>query len=393
MIFQVLDNKKECYAVYHGETLYHYPPKDLKLTHTWNFTPHFSDNKIEYAQFWCEGKSLSNVCPEHLKAKWADLTKKARAFSTSFRNAKINLNDVCFYDLVPRNFLVDYCKMKTEITNWVFEHHKKPANSDFLIELAGLLHDIKGQQLNMRAENLDFIDEKVRKSFGKVKNANNYIEYNLWGTATGRLTTTANSFPILTLNRELRRILVPNNDLYMELDFNSAELRTLFALLGEKQPKEDIHSWINENIFGGSSDRDKTKKRVFSWLYNPKAKNKKLNEYLRRDDLLNKYYHDGLIHTPFKRKIEVGEEKALNYLVQSTASDIFLRAVLKIHDLLKTRKTNIAFCIHDSVVIDLAKEDKPLLQEILDVFSKTCYGDFKVNLSLGKDFGTMRKVL
>ena len=212
-------------------------------------------------------------------------------------------------------------------------------------------------------------------------------------TATGRLTTTQNSFPILTLNKELRHVLTPCNDLFMELDYNSAELRTFFGLSGQDQPAEDIHAWINSSVFNDKYTREECKKKVFAWLYNPKAKNAKLNKYLDRDSLLNKFYIDGHVETPYQRKLSVCHEKALNYLIQSTASDLFLTSVLKVSEILKNRKSFISFCIHDSLIIDFHKSDRPLADEILKIFSTTKFGDFKINLNIGNNFGNMKKIL
>jgi hypothetical protein len=284
----------------------------LDLTHTWSFSPHVEEKDVEYAQIWCAGKSFTDACPEHLKERWAQVNKKARAFLNAFQNAKINLDDICFYDSTPNKFLIEFFSLKNEITNWVFDFYKKPDNYDFMRDLTILLHKIKNQKVNLRMENLDFINPKVRKSFNKIKKTNNKIKYNPWITATGRLTTTQDSFPILTLNRELRDVIIPTNDLFIELDYNSAELRTFLGLLNEKQPEKDLHSWISENIFANKFDRDKTKKKVFAWLYNPKAKNKKLNEKFDRNMLLKKYYINGTVYTPYGRMIEVEEQKALS---------------------------------------------------------------------------------
>ena len=392
MLFQTLDNKKECYTIYCDKEFYYYPNK-LDLTHTWAYTPHFEDKEIEYAHIWCEGKSLNEVCPEHLKEDWARINKRAKAFLTSLEEARINLNDICFYDVAPKKFLIEYYNLKNQITDWVFDHYKKPYNYDFLRDLTAFLFKLGKQKLNLKTENLDFIDTKVRKNFNKVKNTCDYIKYNPWGTATGRLTTIQDSFPILTLNKELRSILTPNNDLFVELDYNSAELRTFFGLLGQAQPKEDIHSWINTNIFNNKFTREESKKKVFAWLYNPKAKSVKLNNYLDRDLLMSKNYLDGYAKTPYNRTIKVDEERALNYLIQSTASDLFLTSALKVDKLLENKKSFISFSIHDSLILDLDKGDQPILNEILQIFSSTKFGDFKVNLSIGKNFGNMKKIL
>ena len=131
---------------------------------------------------------------------------------------------------------------------------------------------------------------------------------------------------------------------------------------------------------------------MFRWLYNPKAKNKKLSAQFDREQLVEKHYIDGYIETPFDRSIEAAEDKALNYLIQSTSSDVFLRSLLKVNTLLQDKKSFICFCIHDSLVIDFAKEEKSMLPEINEVFGGTCFGQYQTNISIGKDFGSMRKI-
>ena len=121
---------------------------------------------------------------------------------------------------------------------------------------------IKNQHLNLDLKNLDFLDPEVRKTFNKIKYANSNIIYNPWGTVTGRLSTKPDSFPILTLNRQLRSVIKPNNDLFVEFDYNAAEVRVLLALLGEDQPEGDLHDWIVKNIFDDKCPREKAKTRA-----------------------------------------------------------------------------------------------------------------------------------
>jgi hypothetical protein len=47
--------------------------------------------------------------------------------------------------------------------------------------------------------------------------------------------------------------------------------------------------------------------------------------------------------------------------------------------------------IHDSIVIDLVKEDENMIKWIIDEFSNTPFGRFKVNASIGKNYGEMER--
>tara|TARA_B100000287_G_C20671768_1_gene793653 strand:+ start:3089 stop:4225 length:1137 start_codon:yes stop_codon:yes gene_type:complete len=366
--------------------------EDLNLTRTWFPASNFANERYDCGIIWSMGKTLDDCCPEDLKPYWLALNKKASAFLNSFQKSKINLQDICFYDLMPDWFLLEFFEVKNQITEHVFKEEKKPENHDFLYDLIIFLKVLEKQKLNIDLHNLDMSESAVRKVVQKIKSSPPFISYNAFGTVTGRLTTNKNSFPILTLNKSLRRAIKPTNDCFIELDYNAAEIRVLFYLLGQDQPAEDIHQWISENIFAGKYTREQAKKKVFAWLYNPQAKNKKLNQFLDRDRLYEKYYLNNAVHTPFGRNIDVGRDKAVNYLVQSTASDMFLHSAMKINKILSDRKSTVSFCVHDSLVLDYSLEDRPLVEEILQQFGDTKLGKIKTNLRIGKNFGVMREV-
>tara|TARA_Y100000592_G_scaffold98007_1_gene170028 strand:+ start:825 stop:2003 length:1179 start_codon:yes stop_codon:yes gene_type:complete len=391
LLFQTLDSKKECHGIFcNGKVIQDYDQHTL--TRTWAPTNNFMHDKIQYAQVWAAGKSLSQVCPDHIKDDWDEINKKARAMMRSIKISKINLDDICLYDTVPAQFLIDFYSIREQIIDWVFLNYKKPDNHDLMRDLIILLKKINKQSLNLEYDKLNFYNPKVRNSFPKIKNSSKNISYCPWKTVTGRLATKANSFPILTLNRELRSAIKPKNDLLLELDYNSAELRAFLGLVGELQPKNDLHSWIAKDVFSDKYSREQTKKKVFAWLYNPKASNKKLNDRFNRELALKKYYVNGHVKTPYNRQIQVDQSKALNYLIQSTASDLFLTSMIKVDKFLKGRRSFVSFCVHDSLILDLAKEDKDIITKAVDIFSTTKLGKFKTNISIGLDYGSMKRL-
>jgi hypothetical protein len=389
MLFQTLDNKRECYAIYCDGELYHYP-NNLQLSETWDWTCHAPRN-VDAAQIWCRGKSLQEVCPDSLKPRLEQATRKGKAFLKAMKTSRVSLGDVCFYDFVPKNFLLDYCQIKNDITQHVFDTYQKPKNYNFLISLVEMLDDIAQRDVTYDHRNLSSLSALEHKRALEYSSAKNIL-YNPWGSVTGRLTTKSSSFPILTLPRVLRPGLKPTNDLFVELDYNSAEMRTAFSLSNLAQPSGDIHDYLKQEVFKDKYERDQVKQKVFAWLYNPKARNKKLQQFLNKDNILHEYYNGHSVETPFNRSIEVAEEKALNYLIQSTTSDLFLTQAIKVFNILSDSNSHIAFCIHDSLVIDMSRSDQHLMQEIMSLFSDTSFGHFKTNISIGKDYGNMRKI-
>ena len=263
-----------------------------------------------------------------------------------------------------------------------------------MVQLSSIIGEIESRPLNIDKEVLrnDLQEEKYRRFWKKLVDMPSHIRYNIYGTKTGRLTTTDGSFPILTMDKDFRKIIKPQNDWLVELDFNAAELRTFLALSGHDQPQEDLHEWNRKNIYNGEGNRDDAKKRVFAWLYNPESKDSASGGKYDRNVILNNYWNGKQITTPFGREIEADKKHALNYIVQSTTSDILLNQMIKINELLKETESHISFCIHDNVVIDMKEEDYNKLSNIVQTFADTKLGKYKVNVRIGKSYGEMKEI-
>jgi len=158
------------------------------------------------------------------------------------------------------------------------------------------------------------------------------------------------------------------------------------------QPLEDIHEWNKRHIFKDGCSREEAKKRVFAWLYNPDSKDDLLNQTYDREAVLSKYWDGTTVTTPFGRVIEAGEHYALNYIIQSTTSDLVLEQVLKVHEFLKETSSKIVFLIHDSFVLDIPAESRYNIPEIKNIFASNRFGEYRVGVRVGKDFGSMKEI-
>ncbi len=391
-MFQTLDDKKECVGIYHAGELSFKDglPKDLEKT--WAYSAFLQDRDIEYAKIYCGGNTLDKACPEALRGRWEAVSNKLKAFIKSFGTSRVSLNESCFFDLVPQKFLLEYCYTKDLICQHVFETYQKPDNYDYLLELTKIIEEIKYNRLNLNVKNLSLYRAKHRKFLKKLKTLQPYCKFNIWGTKTGRLTTIAKSFPILTMDKEFRSIIEPKNDYFVELDFNAAELRTLLSLQGRDQPLEDMHEWNIKNVFKGDLTRAEAKKRIFAWLYNPESHDPLCEHAYGRESVTQKYFTQGQVTTFWGKIIPSEKRTALNYIIQSTCAENVLRQMIKLANYLEGCKSYVAFPIHDSVVLDFSIEDKERLGEVINIFANTELGKFKVNVSVGTNFGNLQKL-
>ena len=117
-----------------------------------------------------------------------------------------------------------------------------------------------------------------------------------------------------------------------------------------------------------------------------------LDSYYSKADLLQRYWDGQKVVTPYHKVIDnVDEHHALNYLVQSTAAELLIKQCLKIAYLLETQGQGsvVSFMIHDSIILDMKKEDLPLLGSMTYLMGSTNFGDFLVNRKKGFNLGDL----
>jgi len=388
MIFQAIDDKSKCIGIYANGKL-DFKNTPTGLSKTWKYSGSINNDAIEYAWLYSGGKDLVECCPDEFLEDLQRVQKKARAFVKSFEIAKINLREHCIYDLIPHDFLLEFCEIKNKVTEHVFLNYEKPQNYSHLDAVQKLLHKIKYQQLNLNiADCKHLLTSSLHRNKIKQILNNNFIDYDLFGTVTGRLTTKENSFPMLTLKKEIRQIMKPNNDLFVALDYNGAEVRTLLDLQGVKQPQEDIHLWNSRHLFEQDITREECKVRFFAWLYEPESTDIK-TEYYDRDAVLHKWYDGQNITTPYGRIIQVEKRKAFNYLIQSTTADRVLKKAVEIDNFLKDKKSYVSHVIHDEIVLDYCDEDRTLIADIKNIFED----GYMSSISAGKDGYNLKELI
>lgn len=402
MIFQTLDDKQECVGVYiDGSLHFHLDKLPEGLSKTWKHVPYLSGMDIEYASLYLEEKKLADVLPEYLLDDWEDVGKKILSFKRSLKISQVDMSENCFFDLAPKRLLVEYCEVKNRITEHVLKNVPRPRRYEFYKQVSLMLAEIENRKVNIDSSKIKSYlkHSKLGNQARSILSCSGHVKYNPFGTKTGRLTTAKNAFPILTLGKEFRFGIKPQNDFFVELDFNGAEVRTLLGLLEKPQPQQDVHKFHNEELLGGCFTRTKAKEAFFAWLYGAKKAvsrdaSSRLSKYYRKEDLLTKYWDGKIVTTPYGKRIDCpSEHYALNYLVQSTAAELAIKQALKINYLLNNKSSGsfLAFVIHDAIVLDMKNEDRHLLKYVKKIMGSTNFGEFMVNTKEGNNLGNLRK--
>ncbi len=375
MILQTLDIKDNCTGIFHNNEFLLEDFENVldQYSLAWKHSPMLDDEKYKYLFLLVKEEDLSSFCldPELFIA----YRKKLEAHQHAAVTAKVSLQDTCFFDLLPKHQLQKWFEVRSSALHNLQKVMTFEQDYDILHKAHVLVTNISKQDI----------------SFGQKTGR---VLYDIFGSATGRLTTKRGSVPVLTLKKEQRGLLTPQNDAFVELDLNAAEIRMLMALSGREQPQGDIHEWVVENVFQNSIERSQAKIELFAWLYNPSNSKSRFDQIFSRQIFRDFYLsEDKILTTPFGRKLVVEERKAQNYLLQSTTSDQVLENAYKIQKMLKNKKSTIAFTLHDSIILDMAHEDVKMLRNIKQQFEKTRWGNFVSTCKIGKNFANLREVI
>ena len=370
MIGQVLSDGGELTRVYtreHGLTT----DKGVlqQVTGTWEYTSLFEGKDVEYAKLLTEGESLRSLCPEEIRLDAEFVFKRIDGFANSLKVAKFNDSSLGIADILPEWLLRDFLDIKTRVCEEILTKRPKPGCYEQLYKIHKIIYEMNKNEINGRK-----------------------IAYNMFGTKTGRLVTEKHSFPVLNLPKGQRKVVESRHGFLLEIDYNAMEPRVLLGLNGVEQPTHDVHSWISNNLFGKSMDRDSSKIELFRWMYGGEVRaSSKLDRIFNKEKILSRFYEDGEIKTVYGRTVECERPYlAMSYIIQSTSNDLFFEQIYKVRELLREYKSQLYFCVHDSIVLDMFEDETFLIEQIVNILEDTRFGKFKVQAKTGQNYGELK---
>lgn len=255
-----------------------------------------------------------------------------------------------------------------------FDFYNKTATSVFfMIERAGL-----------RITYQSFLELfKPNNPAYSIDNNIIYTSYNLYNT-TSRPTNAFNSvnFAAIPKAPEFRKAIIPQNDYFVEMDFDGYHLRLLCEQIGYELTDESAHVQLARLYFGkdeiAEEEYAKAKQINFHAIYGKIPPEyafleifDKIQKYI--DGLWNQFKEQGYVEDPISGKRftkdlpDMHPQKLMNYMMQSLETSRNILILKDVLMFLQNKKSNLALYTYDAMLIDFAKEDEKSTLEELDL--------------------------
>ena len=204
-----------------------------------------------------------------------------------------------------------------------------------------------------------------------VKDNRIYTSYNLFNT-TSRPTNAFNGVNFLALSKHngSRAAFVPENDSFVEFDFDGYHLRLIANLLEVEIPvNESIHVVLGRKYFNKQEltpeEYEESKKITFRQLYNGVEPEYRGIELFAKvveltENMWKMYQEVHYLELPNKRRVVVENptpQKLLNYYIQCLETVNNVKKLLALKKLLQNKKTRVVLVVYDSILVDYSVED------------------------------------
>jgi hypothetical protein len=240
---------------------------------------------------------------------------------------------------------------------------------------------------------IDYYQGKIPHPEFNLKRGKIYTQYNLY-TTTSRPSNTFNSVNFAALNKDdgERMCYQPENDMFIEMDFQGYHPRLIGELIGFDFPKDKNTYDVLGELLG--VDKQAAKELTFKQLYGgvwseyqSKPFFKNVNMFI--DDMWDTYQYSKLYTTTnkiFPDTTEITPAKLFNYIIQSTETSTNVMLLEKVLDYLKGKKTKIVLYTYDAFLFDYSKEDGDILQDIVDLL------EYPVTIKQGNTYHGLTKI-
>jgi hypothetical protein len=240
---------------------------------------------------------------------------------------------------------------------------------------------------------IDYYQGKIAHPEFNLKRGKIYTQYNLY-TTTSRPSNTFNGVNFAALNKDdgERMCYMPENDMFIEMDFQGYHPRLIGDMIGFDFPKDRNTYDLLSELLGVSQQEAKelTFKQLYGGVwseYQSKPFFEKVLSYT--DDMWDMYQYGKQYKTENKIFIpdaDITRSKLFNYIVQSKETSTNIKLLGKLFDYLENKKTKVVLYTYDAFLFDYSKEDGDILQDIVNML------EYPVTIKQGNTYHGLTKI-
>tara|TARA_B100000683_G_C12506744_1_gene559353 strand:+ start:2912 stop:4237 length:1326 start_codon:yes stop_codon:yes gene_type:complete len=308
-------------------------------------------------------------------------------------------NFIKINQLIPISKLYESCEKVYEKVKNVIEfdipdnfdfYNKTATNVFFLLEQSGLgiYYDAFIKMFNPKDPLYNITGNTVLTS------------YNLYNV-TSRPTNAFNSvnFAAIPKSEKHRKSFRPQNDYFVEFDFDGYHLRLLCDEINYPLTDESAHKQLAKLYFEKNEitedEYNQAKQINFHAIYGKIPEKwafleifERIDRYIK--DMWNKFETDGEILAPISKKSftkklkDMNPQKLMNYVMQSLETSRNILILKDVLEYLKDKKTKLALYTYDALLFDFDKNDgKQTLDELQNILQSG--GKYPVKFKYAKD--------
>lgn len=368
-VYEVLSAASKLYTLDKKNLLYHFNLQnaiDLSLLYSMTYY-----DRLEYSR---ENNSLNFFYNKF----------------SSFANINQLIPISKLYESCEKTYQAVQKNIKLEIPRGFEFYNTTATNIFFLIEQSGL--GIYYEPFNKLFT--------PRNSLYNIKDNITYTSYNLYN-ATSRPTNAFNSVNYAAIPKtvEHRKCFRPQNDYFVELDFDGYHLRLLCDQIDYELTSESAHKQLARLYFDKQEITDEeysqAKQINFQAIYGKIPEQhaflkifEDIQEYITT--MWNFYEENGEVYNPMSGKAFTKElkdmhpQKLMNYMMQSLETSRNILILKEVLRYLKGKHTKIALYTYDAILFDFSKEDgKETLQDIKRIMEEG--GKYPIKFKYSKD--------
>ena len=241
---------------------------------------------------------------------------------------------------------------------------------------------------------IDYYQGKLINPQFNLNRSKIYTQYNLY-TTTSRPSNTFNSINFAALHKDdgERACFKPENDKFIELDFQGYHPRLIGEMVGFDFPKDKNTYDVLGELLGVTQQEAKelTFKQLYGGVwseYQYKPFFKDVNMFI--DDMWDTYQYGKRLVTENKIFIpdeNITKSKLFNYIVQSKETSTNVQLLELVFSLLEGKKTKLVLYVYDSLLLDYSESDgNQLLIDIKNILK------YPVNIKIGHNYHSLKSI-